>query len=312
MNNTKDKFFRYLFYAILGLILFGNYGCSVRSMAVNSMADALSEGGASVYAKDDDPELVGDALPFSLKMMETVLESTPRHKKLLVATSSAFVQYTHAYVLLPVDAGQTKDITHERERKLRAKKLFLRARAYGLRALDVNYASVSDSLLHNRNYVVQKFNKDDVPAIYWTAAAWGSAISVAKTDMTLVASYPAMVALIRRALELDESWQQGALHEFMIALSMSIPESEGGGAATAEKHFARAMELNGGRSVSSKVFFAESVCIAKQDRARFNSLLKEVLEFDADRYPENRLANIIAQRKALGLMADIDNLFISE
>lgn len=281
-------------------------------MAVNSMADALSEGGASVYAKDDDPELVGGALPFSLKMMETILESTPRHKKLLVATSSAFVQYTYAYVLLSPEAVRNKDMMHERDRKLRAKKLFLRARSYGMRALDISYASVSDSLLHNQNHVVKKFKKEDVPAIYWTAAAWGSAISAAKNDMALVASYPAMLALSRSALQLDESWGQGALHEFMIALSMSLPESEGGGAAAAEKHFSRAMELNGGRSVSAKVFFAESVCVAKQDRARFESLLKEVLEFDADRYPENRLANLIAQRKARQLMADVDNLFISE
>ena len=50
-------------------------------MAMNSLADALSgqgEGG-SAYLSDDDPALVGEALPFSLKLMESILQETPEH-----------------------------------------------------------------------------------------------------------------------------------------------------------------------------------------------------------------------------------------
>ncbi len=288
----------------------GSSSCSIRTMAVNSMADALSEGGSSVYASDNDPELVGQALPFSLKMMETVLISAPRHKKLLIATSSAFVQYTHAFVL--PSAETTQDLAAAREQRMRAKRLFLRARQYGLRALDIDHAGIADSLMNNRLSAVDHLGKEDVAAMYWTAAAWGSAISVAKTDMALVASYPSMNALIKRAVQLDEAWGQGSLHEFLIVLSAAQPESEGGGFAAAEKHFHRAMELNNGRSVAPKVYMAESVCIPKQDRTRFKALLEEVLSFDPDRYPENRLANLMAQRKAQRLLADIDNLFLSE
>jgi hypothetical protein len=38
----------------------GQSGCSLRHMAINTMADALA-GDGSTYAGDDDPQLVWDA-----------------------------------------------------------------------------------------------------------------------------------------------------------------------------------------------------------------------------------------------------------
>ena len=51
--------------------------CSVRSIAVNKIGDALADTGSN-FASDEDPELVGDAIPFGLKTMEGLLESAPR------------------------------------------------------------------------------------------------------------------------------------------------------------------------------------------------------------------------------------------
>jgi hypothetical protein len=307
LNKLRYIMANLFYFFVLGIAAIS--GCSVRQLAVNSVADALSDENASVFASDDDPELVGDALPFALKTMESLLEATPRHKKLLVATSSGFVQYAHAYVVRPAEATETTNIAYAREQRKRAKRLFLRARNYGLRALDLDYPSVSDSLLKNRLSLVSKFQKKDVPAMYWTAVAWASAISMAKNDMALVGNFPVVEAMMARALQLDESWSKGTLHEFYIILSAGKSESQGGGAAVAEKHFKRAMELNGGRSISPIVYLAESVCVPQQDRVRFESLLNEVLKFDVNLYPENRLSNILAQRKARLLISNIDNLF---
>jgi hypothetical protein len=46
--------------------------CSVSQFAVNKVGDALA-GGGGTYASDEDPELVGAALPFSLKLVESLL-----------------------------------------------------------------------------------------------------------------------------------------------------------------------------------------------------------------------------------------------
>src|SRR5262245_66292050 len=78
-------------------------GCSVERIATDRLADALASSGTT-YASDDDPELVEAALPFSLKLMESVLADAPEHRGLLAATSAAFTQYAYAFVQQDADA----------------------------------------------------------------------------------------------------------------------------------------------------------------------------------------------------------------
>src|SRR5687767_1258461 len=72
-------------------------GCSVRKLAVGKIADALAAGGG-VYASDDDPELVGAALPFTLKTIESLLAQDPENGNLLLAAASGFTQYAWGWV----------------------------------------------------------------------------------------------------------------------------------------------------------------------------------------------------------------------
>ncbi len=113
-------------------------GCSIRSMAVNKVGDALAETGTN-FASDEDPELVGDAIPFGLKTMEGLLESSPKHEGLLLAASSGFVQYAYGWVQMEGDMVEAKDLARATELRERARKLYLRARGYGLRGLEVDF-----------------------------------------------------------------------------------------------------------------------------------------------------------------------------
>jgi predicted anti-sigma-YlaC factor YlaD len=60
------------------------------------------------------------------------------------------------------------------------------------------------------------------------------------------------------------------------------------------------------------VSYAQDVLVPAQDRAGYQRLLNQVLAFDVDR-PEaraDRLANVIAQRRARWLLAHQDELFL--
>src|SRR5438045_7621969 len=73
-------------------------GCAmVRHKAVGMVADTLASSG-DVFTRDDDPELVGEAIPFGLKLYESLLDSSPKNKNLLIATCSNFTQYGVAFV----------------------------------------------------------------------------------------------------------------------------------------------------------------------------------------------------------------------
>lgn len=311
MNLLRIK--QYGGFAPFGLILLSALtfsSCSVKKIAVNSVANALTEEGSSVFASDNDPELVADALPFALKTMEALLESTPRHQRLLIGTAAGFTQYGHAFVLQPAIFLEFTDFEKSRAGRERARKLFLRARDYGLRALELNYPGIREGLAENAEDALRNTKKEDVPALYWTGVAWISAISTGVSDMGLVADLPLVTALLERSLVLDESWEKGAIHEVFIPLDASRSEAEGGGIDNARQHFLRAMQLNGGKSVAPSVSFAESVCVKLQDRQAFEEILQEVIAFDAEQYPEFRLSNILSRRKAEFLLENIDAYFL--
>jgi len=284
-------------------------GCSIKQMAVNSMADTLSADTSSIFAVDDDPELVGKALPFALKSMEAILQATPQHRKLLIATCAGFVQYGHAYVLQPAETLENENLQAARKIRERAKRLFLRARQYGIRALDLDHPAFAATIFTDPAAALEGMEKEDVAALYWTGVAWGSAISATKSDMSLIGDLPIITAIMEKALNLDPGWHNGAIHEFFIVYNSARSEAEGGGLPSVEFHFSRAMALNQGRSISPLVLLAESACIKQQNRQRFESLLKQALAFDVDRYPEYRLANIMTQRKARYLLDNVDSFF---
>lgn len=80
-------------------------------------------------------------------------------------------------------------------------------------------------------------------------------------------------------------------------------------AVRARRHFERAMELSGGADAAPLLALAEAVCIPQQRRAEFEALLQQALRIDTERGSENRLANMVAQRRARWLLSRTDQLF---
>lgn len=290
----------------LFLVLLTTSGC-VKSLATGAIADALS--GPGTLGSDDDPELVRDAAPFGLKTMESVLEAQPQHLGLLTSLSSGFTQYGYAFVAQDADEAEfAGKASVAKVHRARAKKLLLRARDYGLRGLEVSSPGITEKLLSMRELpaAVAGLKKEDVPLVYWTAAAWALAISNGKEDMTLVAQLPAPEALARRALELDETWGEGALLEFFVSFEAARP---GGTEAGAKQFLDKALAVAGGKHLGVKVSWAEGVLVQGQKREEFEKVLKEVLAADPNVSKPDRLANLIAQRRAKLLLDHADDLF---
>jgi hypothetical protein len=283
-------------------------GCSmIKTSAVKTVAKTLAEPG-DVFSRDDDPELIRDAVPFALKLDESLLEATPKYGPLLVSTCGAAVQY--AYAFLETDADILGEAHHDESKALRerALKMYLRGRGYCLRAMDQRFTGASQQLLADPAPVLARAEKKDVPMLYWTAASWGAAIALGIDQPDLVVDLPTVRSIAERALALDEAWSKGALHELMISLD-SLPEALGGSVEHARQHFARAVELEGGLSASPYVTLATGVAVPAQDKAEFQRLLQQALAVDPNKDPSNRLVNLIAQRKARALLDQIDTRF---
>jgi predicted anti-sigma-YlaC factor YlaD len=283
-------------------------GCSIRKFAAGKMADALAETGTT-FASDDDAELVGDAVPFGLKSMEALLEETPRHKGLLLATASGFVQYAYAWVQLPADYIEDKDLARATEERERARKLYIRARDYGLRGLEVDFPGFRETLSRDPEKALAGTKKEHVPLLYWTGMGWAGAMALKVNDPELSADQSLVDAIMRRALALDETWELGSIHEFFISWEAGRA-SIGGSIEKAREHFRRAIEISRGRRAFPYVTLAESVSVATQDKKEFVAMLDEALAVDVSRPSSQRLANVIAQKRARFLLGRVDELFI--
>ncbi len=283
-------------------------GCSIKRMAVNKLGNMLASSG-STFAEDDDPELIRRATPFSLKLMESLLAESPRHEGLLLATAEGFTQYSFAFVQEDGDELQDQNYAAAERLWSEARKLYLRARNYGLRGLDVKYPGFSAALREDPESTVQRAQQRDVPLLYWTGAAWAATISISKDQPELIADQNIVGALMKRALELDGDYDRGAIHTFMISYEMAQPGREIPAVAKARQHFEQALALSGGMLASPLVSYAEAVCVPQQNKTEFESLLQRALAIDPDAQPQNRLANLIMQRRARWLLARTDDLF---
>lgn len=278
-------------------------------MAVNRLGDALA-GGGTTFACDDDPELVKAAVPFSLKLMESLLAESPRHRGLLFAAASGFTQYAYAFVQQEADEMEREDFARAEAMRARAKRLYLRARDYGLRGLEISHRDFSRRLRADPRQAVRATRPRDVPLLYWTAVSWAAAISLAKDDPALIAEVPQMEALIDRALELDEAFNDGAIHTFLISYEFARQGAAGDPAARARRHFERAVELSRGTQAAPFVAYAEAVCVQRQDVRQFDDLLQRALAIDPDTHPDTRLVNLILQRRARWLLSQREDLFL--
>ncbi len=297
----------------LGLmVLLATSGCSLRKLAVNTLADALAGSTTSTFATDEDPELIRDALPFALKTLETLLGEAPENTGLLISACQGFVLYAAGFVELEADRLEATSYRQAKHQHARALKLYLRSRGYCFRALDLTFPGASGALIRGTEGALAEARPEHVRLLYWTAASWGSTIAAGLDQPELVADLPAVRALLERALELEPDYDRGALHGAMMLLEFAEITSGVGSLERAREHYQRALELNRGTRAGTYVAWASSVSVREQNRQEFVALLEQALAVDLEGDPEGRLANVIQQDHARWLLDQADDLFLDD
>jgi predicted anti-sigma-YlaC factor YlaD len=283
--------------------------CSIQGYAVDSLASALSKSGGT-FASDDDPELIREALPFSLKLIESVLAEAPDNEALLVASARGFTLYAYAFVQQDAEKFAERDLARAEELRARSRKLYARAMSYGLRALALRHPAIGETLRRDPKLALADTTAADVPSLYWTAASWGALLAISKDHPEIIADQPIVEALIDRALALDEGFDSGAIHTFLISYEPSRSGARAGWEERSRGHFDRAVAESDRALAAPYLALAETVSLQNQDRREFESLLATALAIDVDARPEWRLQNLVAQERARWLLSRRDELFV--
>jgi predicted anti-sigma-YlaC factor YlaD len=292
-------------------------GCSIKKLAMKNVADMMAgEMGAAAFSSDGDIELVGDALPFALKLYEIILEENPEHPGMLETAGMAFVSYARVYVQMPADMLPADRYVEAKEMRSRAKRLYLRGRDYLFRALEARHPGFTRAVLgmeeaKSLETFLAEMTGEDISALYWAAAGWFAAYSADTFDMELALQMPKALAMMDRTLELDPDWGNGLVHEFYISYYGSLPEGMvEGSEEKAREHFSRAVVLSDGKNPSPYVSLATTLCIQRQYAKEFVILCKTALALDPDADPGNRLQAEVARRKASWHLEHMEDFFL--
>jgi predicted anti-sigma-YlaC factor YlaD len=279
-------------------------GCSLNRMATKAVANALTKAGAStVFTGDSDSRLVGDALPFAIKMYEALLDQHPDHKRLILTTGSLLVMYANAFIQGPAQMLPSSQY-EERDAALnRAKNLYLRGTAILMSGLEKKFSGFAAAAEAGElGPVLKKAKKADVPLFYWAVAGALSAYALDPFNIKQGMLVQNIIPLIHRAYELDPDFNQGAIDDFYVLYYASMPEGMGGDKSKVNIHFQLALQKSDGVLAGPYVSYAQAVDIPDQNYEAFKTNLEKAQAVDVDKDPANRLVNILAQQKARFLL----------
>jgi predicted anti-sigma-YlaC factor YlaD len=289
-------------------VLFG--GCSLQRMALDQTAKILKHA-MPAFEKDWDYELVAAALPGNIKMIEGFLEAGPDNTDLILMAAQAYTSY--ALVVLEEQWERAEEDTPEANRLgRRTREMYLRGHRYGMRLLELRHPGISEAAKKNvkqlKSFLAQ-CDKDDVPGLFWAGMPLAAGVNVSRDDVMMIARLPHAKALVARALELDETYYHAGAHMIFGSLLGSMGQMLGGNPKKSKMHFDRALDLTKRRFLLVQTMYAKTLAVQLQDRELFKKLLDEVLEAKLEIFPEQKLANVAAKRRARLLLARIDELF---
>ena len=259
-------------------------------MIGGKIGDTLS----ATILNQDDPALIESGLPAYLLAVDGLISQRPDSVALLSAGAQLFALYGSRFA------------TPERSATLTAK-----ARRYGERAICVAHEPAchwADADYTRFVAELEQVKDKDIDALYSYAVSWLSNLDATSEDWTAVAELPWVEAVLERALALDETYEQGALHAYLGILNSLRPPALGGKPDVAREHFERAIELSGGRDLSIKVEYARRYARLVFDQELHDRLLTEVLNAPVDA-PGKTLFNVLAKQEAQTLLASSKEYF---
>jgi hypothetical protein len=170
-----------------------------------------------------------------------------------------------------------------------------------------------DSVFHSNEEAMRRalagLSRDDVPLVFWTVNAWGSAANLERDNPESIADLPLVNAMMGWVKEQDSTYFYGGPLLYFGTFYGSLPALLGGNVQLSKSYFDRAVAVNKGRFLMTLVFYAKTYAVQTQDEPLFRELLTRVIDTPLTVLPEQRLANVVAKKRARELLARVTDFF---
>lgn len=275
-------------------------GCNLQQFTADSTADLLKNGSVALD-RESDLDFARDALPGSLKTIETFLVSSPDNEHLLLLLARGFTSYAFAFLERDLEAAQLDGTQSQVDTLTRRTLLhYLRAREYGFRLL--RRPTLQRAALDGDTQTVERelsdLTAEDVPGLFWSAYAWASAVNLSQNDPDMVGALPTLEKMMRRVIDLEPGYFYSGAELFLGVYYASRPVMFGGDPKQAKTFFDAAMAGHGEENLLIPYLYGRFYGTQTQDRALFNAMIKKVLHANVESHPDVRLNNEVARDRA--------------
>ncbi|VAW54716.1 hypothetical protein MNBD_GAMMA05-1301 [hydrothermal vent metagenome] len=269
---------------ITALTLFTLSACSMNKMVVN-MSLPMIEGGIEAMNQEPDLQLAEDSMPANISMLNGMIHLDPENIQLHVYAAQAYYGLSYGF--------------NEDTRRKRADTFYLRGLKHGLTALELDGLKDVKQLSNNElEQKLQKLDKDDVPALFWTASNWAKWIDLNRDDPASLIQLSKPTAMMQRIIELDDTFYYGGAHMYFGVYYGARAPMFGGDFKKSRQHFDRARVINNDKLLIVDLLQAQYLSRQMYDQNDFHTRLTRVIDAPEDIYPELTLLNQIAKRKA--------------
>jgi hypothetical protein len=255
-----------------------------------------------------DLELARAALPGGILQLEAFALAYPEHRGLRVLHAEALCQYAVAFVFDDWEDAQLGGRSEE------AARLGSRVEALADACAGANLALLPPAWREARargrrawQAMVAGATRAQLPQLLWIATV--DAVRLALDPVRHLGDLGSIALALERCIALQPGFHDSDAELLLGSLEAGRSRLLGG--ADGAARFAQARAQLGEGALLVDVMFARGTAVARGDRALFEATLRQVVAADLARWPDRRLANELARRKAARYLAAIDRLFAS-
>ena len=267
----------------------------------------------SSIQKESNLVVVETTLAKNLKTLERLAKTG--NTGLIVKTARAHSSYSGFLEDKMEDAEIAGDTETADEMRSQAIAHYVRAEEYAFKALaksEKTFKQARTVEIAEFEKALQKLKKKQVEPLFWAAYAMARGISLQKDDPMQVIDLARVELMMRRVLELDETFYFGSAHLFYAVYYGDRSPAIGGDPQKAKESIDKVDELNDGKFLMTKFYLARYYAYPKQDVKLYKQALQEVIDAPEDIYPGEEAATALAKSRAKRWLAQTDMLFDPE
>jgi hypothetical protein len=295
--------------------------CDLGQITVRTTAKVLVRAQPSLQ-QESDYQLAHDAIPGALKTIEGFWVVDPDNADLLGILTEGYCQYGTAFIEddweVAKFAKKLDDIEYD---NARATHIFTRCLNYALKQLGEHWQNDLFETPDAVAKLARDTGADKRDQMMWAALALGSIINHNLSRAEMLAYQPTVKIMLDRVLELDKAsppsrQDYAALPHIAFGMLYSAASVQlGGKPAEAKAEFEAALQITAdkdhpeGKLLLARTLMGYRFGLMNNDRKFFHDQLKQVLETPPSIWPEQRLANEVAHRRARRYLSHEKDLF---